>query len=556
MDYWKKCFAFVLSVVMLLCYGDIAASAEESGSIHPAFYEDTVVLAEDQSLDGTSFVSSGKDENAIVVTGGNVTLANISVLRSSQDSSGGDDASFYGTGAAILSKGGTTTIQNADISTDARGGTGVFAYGDGVVKISDSTISTAQDTAGAIHAAGGGTLYATNVSASTQGSSSAAIRSDRGGGLMVIDGGSYTSHGIGSPAVYSTATIVAKEAALAATGSEAVCIEGKNSLYLYDCDLSGNMGDSDENDCTWNIILYQSMSGDAAEGNSVFQMTGGSLTAENGGMFYTTNTESTFLLEKVDITPSDSGDFFLRCTGNQNKRGWGTAGDNGADCTFSAVSQEMTGDVIWDSASKLDFYMADESVLRGAFLQDESCAGTGGGGTASLTVDSSSCWIVTGDSALTALHNAGSITDAEGNIVTIEGTDGTVYVEGSSPYTVAVDIYDPAADFSSAPASTSFEDAQVNTGSEQFAPGGANGAPGNGMPPEMPDGQEPPEMPDDQVPPDIPGNGQEPPEKPDDQVPPDIPGNGQEPPEMPGGQEPPDIPGNGQDPPEKPDESA
>ena len=63
------------------------------------------------------------------------------------------------------------------------------------------------------------------------------------------------------------------------------------------------------------------MSGDSEVGNSTFEMVGGSLTAKNGGMFYTTNTESTFVLSDVDITYANDSDFFLRCTGNANEHG-------------------------------------------------------------------------------------------------------------------------------------------------------------------------------------------------------------------------------------------
>ena len=131
---------------------------------------------------------------------------------------------------------------------------------------------------------------------------------------MTVNGGSYTSNGTGSPAVYSTADIMVSDATLIANGSEAVCIEGLNSLKLTNCDLTGNMQDLSQNDCTWNVILYQSMSGDSEVGNSTFSMTGGSLTAKNGGMFYTTNTESTFYLSGVDITYAKDNPFFLKCT--------------------------------------------------------------------------------------------------------------------------------------------------------------------------------------------------------------------------------------------------
>ena len=407
-------------------------------------YEAAVDISEDIDISGEDYTSTGTDENAILVTGGaKVTLDDITVDRTSEDSTGGDNASFYGVGAAILTTDGTTTISNAEITTDAKGGAGVFSYGDGVVTVSDSTIKTNEDTSGGIHVAGGGTLYANDLTVETNGESSAAIRSDRGGGTMVVDGGSYTSNGTGSPAIYCTADITVSDAELTATGSEAVCIEGFNSLTLTDCDLSGAMkDDNDQNDCTWNVILYQSMSGDSEVGNSTFSMTGGSLTAENGGMFYTTNTESTFVLEDVDITYADDNDFFLRCTGNNNARGWGSAGSNGADCTFTAIDQEMEGDVIWDSISTLDMSLTEGSKLTGAVVDDESCAGNGGSGSCKLSLDEDSTWVVTGDSTLTTLENKGTIVDADGNTVSIVGNDGTVYVEGSSAYTVTVDTYE------------------------------------------------------------------------------------------------------------------
>ena len=236
-------------------------------------------------------------------------LKDTKVTRSSEDSTGGDASSFYGVGAAGLGRGGTTYLKNLTIDTDARGGAGVFAYDDGVVYVADTEITTKQGTSGGIHAAGGGTLYAWDVTAETGGGSSAAIRSDRGGGTMVVDGGTYTSNGDGSPAIYSTADIAVNNAKLTAGNSEAICIEGLNSIRLFDSHLTGNMPDQAQTDCTWNVILYQSMSGDSKVGNSTFEMNGGTLTAKNGGMFYSTNTESTFILKDVDITYAEDSEF-------------------------------------------------------------------------------------------------------------------------------------------------------------------------------------------------------------------------------------------------------
>ena len=414
-------------------------------------YDSVTNYTEDTSASGETYTSTGTDENAILVSdGATVQLSDITVDRTSSDSTGGDNSSFYGVGAAVLTTDGISYIKNAKITTDAAGGAGVFAYGDGTVYVADSDISTEQNTSGGIHVAGGGTLYAWDLNVETDGESAAAIRSDRGGGTMVVDGGSYTSNGVGSPAVYCTADIAVNNATLTANGSEAICMEGLNTIHLFDCDITGNMQDLSQNDTTWTIIVYQSMSGDSEVGNSTMQIVGGSITSENGGLIYTTNTEANILLSDVDITYAEDSEFFLMCTGNANERGWGSTGSNGSDCTFTADAQEMEGNVVWDSISQLDFYMENGSSLKGAIVDDETYAGEGGSGYCNVYISSDSVWTVTGDSTVTNLYNEGTIMDADGNLVSIVGTDGTVYVSGSSAYTITVTSYSDSADFSGA----------------------------------------------------------------------------------------------------------
>ena len=381
----------------------------------PSEYAAVNTLAEDATLTG-AIESTGTDENAVHVAAGETTIEDAQISRVSNDSTGGDSASFYGVGAAVLTTGGSATVRNSAISTDAKGGAGVFAYGDGIVYVADSTIETVQDTSGGIHVAGGGTLYASNLTVTTQGESSAAIRSDRGGGLLVADGGSYTSNGVGSPAVYVTADITVHNAQLTANG--------------------------------WNVILYQSMSGDSQVGKGSFEMTGGTLIANNGGIFYTTNTESEFVLSNVTIQAAADSEYFLRCTGNSNQRGWGTAGANGADCVFTGIAQQMQGNVIWDSISTLDLYLTAQSTLTGAVVQDESCAGEGGNGYCVVHVSENSTWTVTADSTVTALYCAGNLVDAQGNAVRVVSPEGEVLREGTSDVTVTADYYEAACDLS------------------------------------------------------------------------------------------------------------
>lgn len=99
--------------------------------------------------------------------------------------------------------------------------------------------------------------------------------------------------------------------------------------------------------------------------------------------------------------------------------------------------------------------------LTGAVVDDESNAGNGGDGYAALYLDSTSKWVVTGDSTVTSLYNAGTIVDANGNTVSVVGTDGTVYVQGSSQYTVTVTSYSTSVDTSTAATADSWSDYEV-----------------------------------------------------------------------------------------------
>jgi hypothetical protein len=433
----------------------------------PDHYDALVTAAEDMLLTHQTIRSEGTDENAVLIeNGASVTLFADDITRASDASAGGDSASFYGIGAAVLCTDGSAYVDACDVTTDAKGGTGVFAYDKGTAYVSDTRIVTAQNTSGGLHAAGGGTLYAWDCDVETHGESSAAIRSDRGGGTMVIEDGTYVTEGQGSPAVYSTADITAAYASLEAKGSEAVCIEGDNQLRLFNCDLTGNMADLPQNGLTWNVILYQSMSGDAEEGNALFEMNGGILEAKNGGMFYTTNTRSTFVINHVDLRPAPDQEFLLRAAGNSNGRGWGTKGKNGADCSFTAIQQELSGDVQWDSVSTLKFYLTDHSVLTGAFVQDETDAGEGGEGSAELFIDSDSAWYINGDCTVTKLHCAGTIEDTLGQPVTIVKTDGTILSEGTSKYSVTVEEYDNAPDLSGAGVPSDYGDLRVEKPAE------------------------------------------------------------------------------------------
>ena len=408
---------------------EIMSDVSEGGSAAADQGTSANTIDSDSEISDASYESTGDDENALRVKGSKVTLNGIKVNKSGGKSSNTENGDFYGANAALLATdGANVTIKKATVSSSAQNGNGVFSYGSGTtVNISDSKITTTADNSGGIQTAGGGTTNASDLQIDTSGNSSAAIRSDRGGGTVNVDGGTYTSNGYNSPAVYSTADITVKNAALTANNSEALVLEGQNTIELENCDVTGNMSDtqgtsSDEN--VHNVMIYQSMSGDAEEGTSEFSMTGGSFTSNNGDMFYVTNTKSTINLSGVNIVNNDAYGYLMRICGNSGSHGWGTAGSNGADVEFTADSQTLTGNIIVDMISKLNMTLKNGSSFTGTInITDNADNGTAVDDNAVVTIEKGCTWTLTDDCTLTSLTNNGMI-NFNGHTITL--ADGTV----------------------------------------------------------------------------------------------------------------------------------
>ena len=347
------------------------------------------------------------------------------------DSDGGDNCNFYGLNAAVLVKdGATATITGGTISSDADGANGVFCYGgngghngasgDGTTLIiSDTKIVTTGDGSGGIMTTGGGVTYAYDLDVTTSGRSSAAIRTDRGGGTVIVEGGKYTSNGLGSPAIYSTADITVSDATLVSNLSEGVCIEGLNSITLNGCDLTANNTKCNGN-ATFHdtIMIYQSMSGDAASGTSHFTMTDGTLTSKNGHVFHVTNTNAVITLSGVNIINKDAAGILLSVCAD----GW-SGGSNIA--TLEAISQKLEGTILVGSDSTLTLELTKGSSFTGCISGEITNAkGTIVStevGTVSVTLDSTSTWTLTGDTW---------VTEFSGNAASVISNGYTLYVNG------------------------------------------------------------------------------------------------------------------------------
>lgn len=375
-------------------------------------------VTENGVLEDQVFGSTGNDENALRITGVSVTLKNVEIMKEEGTSSSTENGDFYGMNAALLATGGAqVTVEDSAVHSVALNGNGLFSYGKGTgIFAKNVTITTEGSHSGGLQTTGGALTEAENVTVSTAGNSSAAIRSDRGGGTVLVKGGTFRTEGYGSPAVYSTARISIEGADLSASRSEGAVIEGKNSIALKNCRMEGNMAETrlmgketikEENVHT--VMIYQSMSGDAEEGTSAFSMEGGSLLSHKGDVFYVTNTDCTIQLDNVKIQNEDPAGALLRIAGNSGSRGWGKAGANGGRARFTVQNQQMEGNILVDSISRLSMTLGKNSRWDGALLQETNDQGHDKDAGADLTIEKGATWTMTADSTVHTLRSEGKI---------------------------------------------------------------------------------------------------------------------------------------------------
>lgn len=382
--------------------------SEESADLTGAYTVD----GKEETAENQEISSETADESAVLVeNGGSLTLRD-STLTKTGDSSNVDQSNFSGLNAIFAANGGSTAnISDTTLTSDAEGANGIFSTGGNTkVTVDDVTINTTGNSSRGLDATYGGTIEATDVDITTTGAHCAPIATDRGGGTVTVDGATLTSSGDGSPNIYCTGDITVKNATGTAKDSQTCVIEGKNTLTIEDCDLTGAGKNG--------VMLYQSTSGDVEEGTATFNSVDSTLTTTSDGpMFYITNT--TAVANLTNTTLNFSSGELVNCAGNETNN-WGTPGSNGGQFTLNATSQTLKGDMICDEISTIALNLTEKSAYTGTINGDNSAK------EFTVSLDESSTLELTGDSYVTVLTNAD--TDCS-NIVT---NGHTLYYDASN----------------------------------------------------------------------------------------------------------------------------
>ena len=366
-------------------------------------------------ISNVEIITNSKGSNGIFVTN-----AEASSSGSSQGSGdGGQSPEATGNGGAGQGSGDggqppempEGSGEGGQPSGGSDGGPGeTTVEGTTQANINNVKITTHSDKSRGLDATYNGIINAVNVIINTDGQSCAALATDRGEGQVhvknsEINTGVSKDSGRGSPLIYSTGNITCENTKGTSYVSQIACIEGKNSIELKDCDLTGyaegNRKDGDAYVDLGGIFIYQSMSGDADVGTSHFTAENTKLAiAEDSSvykeapMFHVTNTACVIDLENTEL--SFGSGLFLEIAG-QNQ--WGTQGSNGGTAEVNTNNEKIEGNVIVDSISSLTWIMKN-TEFKGAINST---------GNTTVNVAEGSTWTLTGDSSVSALEVSGNI---------------------------------------------------------------------------------------------------------------------------------------------------
>lgn len=366
--------------------------------------------------------TNSKGSNGIFVTNGEASASN-SGDSSQGNGEGGQPPEANGNGQG--GDGGQPPEANGNGQAPDNNGGGqpgqTSISGTTDAKINNVKITTHSDKSRGLDATYNGKITAENVVINTDGQSCAALATDRGEGEVHVKnsdlntGVSKTS-GRGSPLIYSTGNITAENSKGTSHVSQIACIEGKNSIELTGCDFTGygegNRQDGSEYVDLGGIFIYQSMSGDADVGTSLFNAKNTKLSiAEDSSvykqapMFHVTNTACIINLDNTEL--KFGSETFLQIAG-QNQ--WGTTGSNGGVCELNTQNENIDGNVIVDSISSLNWTMK-KTEFKGAINST---------GNTTINVGEGSTWTLTGDSTVSSLSLSGNIEYGE-HTLTVNG---------------------------------------------------------------------------------------------------------------------------------------
>ena len=350
---------------------------------------------------GKTVICNTSNASAVYITNDGINITDSNITKSGDINDNTEASEFYGTNAAILVQGGGLTMTGGNITTSARGGNALVATNGGNVVISGTHItSTGSASARGLHATYGGKITANNVIISSTGGSCATLATDRGEGTVSCTNCSLSTSGSGSPLIYSTGSITVTNTTGTSSAAQAIVVEGKNSAIIKSSNLKCTASPNNNRNDGCGALIYQSQSGDADTGTSLFtcekstmEILNTSSYNKSAPMFYVTNTDANISLTDC-LFNYGSNKFIIIDEGD-----WGTTGSNGGNVNLTLTNQNIIGDIIIGNSSTLYMELIN-STIKGTINGNKTAS------VLSITIDENSKINLTGNSYYTYLNNS------------------------------------------------------------------------------------------------------------------------------------------------------
>jgi outer membrane autotransporter protein len=280
-----------------------------------------------------------------------------------------------GSGMALANRavGGIIDLSDTTITTQGVGAAGISSSGqNGNISVLGGNIGTTSDAALGIYVGSAGTLRMENATITTAGAGAHGIMLDSGA-TAVLTGGSITATGANASGVYVQGPgggMTVNGTAISGGGAGATTNAGA-TLALNGATLRGATSGVAVTDTT------------ASGAISTITVTGGSVAAQSGNAF-------DIMAAKANIAVAGGASITAASGVLLNAV-------NGSLVNFDAQGVMLTGDLITDSTSTGTVTLRNGTTLTGRI------------DPVAVSIDNTSTWNVTANSAVTTLANAGTV---------------------------------------------------------------------------------------------------------------------------------------------------
>lgn len=346
-----------------------------------------------------------KEDNKSVIQVSNkakYNATNLELTKESGKSTDFDSSTLYGLNSTFIAKEGSEIfLEDSKLSSSISYSSAFFATGlETTATLNNVELSTDKDNSSALNASSEAKIDISNSEIKTKGNNSDAIKTLDANSLININDSTIITEGQNSTLLYSKGKIEALNIK-GTSNSYLAIIEDRNSLELTNANLITNGQDKTINEYLGAFLIYSQESASASNNytsakldiiDSIIEINKDSSWYDKTPLFYLTNTEANINI--TNTTLKYGSDILLKAVANSE---YGDIGDNAASVTLTATDQELTGEIIVDSNSKVRLNL-NNSTYEGKINVDNLSANV------DVTFDYDSRWELTGDSYINILQ--------------------------------------------------------------------------------------------------------------------------------------------------------